>query len=83
MTTDTEIMELKALENYTDRELLELILSNQVRSEQRLYKIYAFMSEKYGTDFKKNNQHKAESFKELLSSFEDLSIDINQELSKD
>jgi len=32
-------MELKSLENYTDRELLELIISNQVRSEQRLYKI--------------------------------------------
>ena len=56
-------MELKTLDQYTDRELLELIVSNQVRTEQRIYKIYAFLFDKYKDEFSKNNKHKGE-FKE-------------------
>ena len=76
-------MELKSLENYTDRELLELIISNQVRSEQRLYKIYAFMTDKYGAEFSKHNKHKGETFEDFLDSFMGLNQQINQKLSKD
>jgi hypothetical protein len=76
-------MELKSLENYTDRELLELIVSNQVRSEQRLYKIYAFMTDEYGDKFSKHNKHKGETFEDFLDSFMGLHQQINQKLSND
>lgn len=65
-------MNIKKLEKYTDRKLLELIVSNQVRMEQRLYKMYWFMSEQYGRDFHKHNEHKGEAFKEFVESFHNL-----------
>lgn len=69
-------MELKSLKNYTKRELLELIVSNQVRSEQRLYKIYTFLFDKYKDDFSKNNQHKGKTFEDFLDSFDGLDKEI-------
>jgi hypothetical protein len=74
-------MELKSLDQYSKRELLELIVSNQVRSEQRLYKIYAFMTEKYGAEFSKHNKHKGETLEDFLSSFTGLGRQINEKLS--
>jgi len=76
-------MDIKKLEEYTDRELLELVLSNQVRIEQRLYKMYWFMSEQYGEDFQKHNEHKGEAFKEFVESFRGLNQQINQIISEE
>ena len=76
-------MEIKKLEKYTERQLLELIVSNQVRMEQRLYKMYWFMSEQYGENFHKHNEHKGEAFKEFIESFRGLKQQINQIVSED
>ena len=76
-------MELKTLDQYTDRELLELIVSNQVRTEQRIYKIYAFMTDKYGAEFSKHNKHKGETFEDFLDSFTGLDQQIGKIISKE
>jgi hypothetical protein len=76
-------MELKTLDQYTDRELLELIISNQVRTEQRIYKIYAFMTDKYGAEFSKHNKHKGETFEDFLDSFRGLDQQINNIIAKE
>ena len=76
-------MDIKKLEDYSDRQLLELIVSNQVRMEQRLYKMYWFMSEQYGENFHKHNEHKGEAFKEFVDSFHGLSQQINQIISEE
>lgn len=76
-------MELKTLDQYSKRELLELIVSNQVRTEQRISKIYAFMMDKYGAEFSKHNKHKGETFEDFLDSFMGLNQQINQKLSND
>lgn len=74
-------MELKPLNKYEDRELLELIVSNQVRMEQRLFKIYWFLSDKYGEEFQKNNEHKGEAMKEFTDSFKGLNMQIREIIS--
>lgn len=74
-------MELKTLDQYDDRELLELIVSNQVRTEQRIYKIYSFLTDKYGKEFSKHNQHKGETMEEFIDSFAGLDIQIRQIIS--
>ena len=71
-------MEIKNLDEYTDRQLLELVVSNQVRMEQRLYKMYWFMSEQYGESFNKHNEHKGEVFKDFVESFRSLNQQINK-----
>ena len=76
-------MELKTLDQYTKRELLELIVSNQVRTEQRIYKIYAFMTDKYGAEFSKHNKHKGETFEDFLDSFTGLDQQINNIIAKE
>ncbi|MDR2207124.1 MAG: hypothetical protein LBE36_13330 [Flavobacteriaceae bacterium] len=76
-------MEIKKLQEYTDRELLELAISNQVRIEQRLFKIYGFLSEKYGEAFHKHNEHKGEAFKEFISSFSGLNQQIAEIIKQD
>ena len=76
-------MNIKKLEDYTDRELLELIVSSQVRMEQRLYKVYWFMSEQYGESFHKHNEHKGEAFKEFIDSFRGLNQQISQIISEE
>ncbi|MBA0883667.1 hypothetical protein [Flavobacterium undicola] len=75
-------MELKALDQYTDRELLELIVSNQVRTEQRIYKIYTFLFDKYKDDFSKNNQHKGKTFEDFLDSFDGLDKQLRSIIEK-
>jgi len=75
-------MELKHLNEYTERELFELIVSNQVRLEQRLHKIYSFLSEKYTKEFHKHNEHKDEAFEEFLDSFSGLNRQINKLISE-
>lgn len=75
-------MELKTLDQYTDRELLKLIVSNQVRTEQRIYKIYAFLFDKYKDEFSKNNQHKGETFEDFLDSFDGLDKQIRNIITK-
>ena len=76
-------MELQSLENYTERELLELIVSNQVRSEQRLFKIYAFLSKnkQFKEEFAKNYQSKAETMQDFLNSIDELDIEIKSTIS--
>lgn len=69
-------MELKPLNEYTKRELLELIVSNQVRTEQRIFKIYTFLFDKYEDNFSKNNQHKGKTFEDFLDSFDGLDKEI-------
>ena len=69
-------MELKTLDQYSKIELLELIVSNQVRTEQRISKIYAFMMDKYGAEFSKHNNHKGETFDDFLDSFDGLYKEI-------
>ena len=75
-------MELKTLDQYTDRELLKLIVSNQVRTEQRIYKIYAFLFDKYKDEFSKNNQHKGETFEDFLVLFDGLDKQIRNIITK-
>ena len=75
-------MELKTLDEYTDRELLELIVSNQVRTEQRIYKIYAFLVDKYKDEFSQNNQHKGETFEDFLDSCDGLDKQIRNIITK-
>ena len=75
-------MELKTLDEYTDRELLELIVSNQVRTEQRIFKIYAFLFDKYKGEFSKNNQHKGETFEDFLDSFTGLDQQLRNIIAK-
>lgn len=76
-------MEIKRLSEYEDRELLEFIVSNQVRMEQRLFKIYGFLSEKHSEDFHKHNEHKGEAFEEFISSFRSLNQQINEILNNE
>lgn len=75
-------MELKTLDRYTDRELLELLISNQVRSEQRIFKIYSYMTEKYGAEFGKHNMHKSEAFEDFLDSFSGLNQQIRETIKE-
>jgi hypothetical protein len=75
-------MELKTLEQYTDRELLELIISNQVRTEQRIYKMYTFVNKKYNKEFNENSKHKIEILEEFLDSYDGLGQQINETISQ-
>lgn len=75
-------MELKTLEQYTDRELLELIISNQVRTEQRIYKMYAFVNKKYNKEFNENSKHKIEILEEFVDSYDGLGQQINETISQ-
>ena len=75
-------MKLKNLEQYSKRELLELIISNQVITEQRIFKIYSFLSQKHGEEFTQNNQHKIDVFKEFLDSYNNLDAQIRQAISE-
>ena len=75
-------MEIKRLKEYTDRQLLELILSNQVRMEQRLCKMYEFMSDKHGEEFHKNNKQKSEVMEDFVNSHYKLNQQINEIISE-
>jgi hypothetical protein len=75
-------MELKTLDQYSKRELLELIVSNQVRSEQRIYKMYSFMAGKYGAEFSKNNINKGDTFEDFLDSFSGLEQQISKTIEE-
>ena len=69
-------MDLKPIAEYSDRELLELILSNQIRTEQRIFKMYSFLSQVHNLEFHKNNQSKLEALKNFLDSFDGLDKEI-------
>ncbi|MFN8428495.1 MAG: hypothetical protein U0V04_00810 [Spirosomataceae bacterium] len=54
------------LENYSDRELLELIISNQVNIAQRVFRINDYFLEKYGKEFIDKIEHKDQTFLKLI-----------------
>ena len=60
------------LKDYSDRELLELIISNQVNLAQRLFRMNDFFLLHYGDDYVKAIEHKEPTFFKLLSENDDL-----------
>lgn len=60
------------LKNYSDRELLELIISNQVNLAQRLLRMNDFFLHHYGKDYIEKIEHKEPTFEKLLSEHESL-----------
>ncbi|APY12161.1 hypothetical protein BWZ22_13495 [Seonamhaeicola sp. S2-3] len=76
-------MKLKELSNYTDRELLEITLVNQAKIEKNIYKIYSFLSHKYGNDFIKNNIHLDEALQNIVDDFDELNRQIRDSKSYD
>jgi len=76
-------MKLKRLEEYTDRQLLELIVSNQVRLEQRLHKMYWYLANKDTENFSKHDESKSDAFKEFVESFVSLNQEIEQVIKEE
>ncbi len=60
------------LKDYSDRELLELIISNQVNLAQRLFRMNAFFLQHYGKDYIEKIKHKEPTFTKLMSENDDL-----------
>ena len=60
------------LKNYTDRELLEMIISNQTNLAQRIFRINNFFIHKYGKEYIEKIEHKEPAFSKLLSEHEHL-----------
>lgn len=60
------------LKDYSDRELLEIIISNQVNMAQRLFRMNNFFLEHYGEDYINKIEHKEPNFRKLLDEHEHL-----------
>jgi len=60
------------LKDYSDRELLELIISNQVNLAQRLFRMNDFFLQHYGKDYIEKIEHKEQTFTKLMSENDDL-----------
>lgn len=60
------------LKDYSDRELLELIISNQVNLAQRLFRMNDFFLQHYGKDYIEKIEHKEPTFTKLMSENDDL-----------
>lgn len=56
----------KRYENLSDREMMELILMNQVNIFQMLYRANHFALDKFGGDLAKMGIHKDEAYLKLL-----------------
>lgn len=55
------------LKNYSDRELLEIIISNQVTTAQIIFRMNDFFLDYYGEDYIEKINHKDATFSKLLS----------------
>jgi hypothetical protein len=60
------------IENYSARDLLELIISNQVNIAQRVFRINDYFLEKYGKEFIDKIEHKDKTFLKLIDESEHL-----------
>ena len=60
------------LKDYTDRELLELIISNQVNLAQRLFRMNDFFLGHFGKDYIEKIEHKEPNFRKLLEEHQHL-----------
>jgi hypothetical protein len=67
------------LKDFTDRELLELIISNQTNLAQRLFRMNDFFIHKYGKEYIEKIEHKEPAFSKLLSEHESLLRQIRSE----
>ena len=69
-------MEIKNLSDYTERELLEIIVSNQVHLAQYIFRVNDYLIEKEGKKFSEKIAHKDETFERLLESYNSLNRQI-------
>lgn len=59
-------MKNSKLKKYSDRDLLELILSTQVLITQRLFRMNDFFCHHYGEEYINSIQHKGPVFKKMI-----------------
>ena len=70
------------LKDHSDRELLEIINSNQVNMAQRLFRMNNFFLEDYGEDYIKKIEHKKPNFRKLLEEHEHLLQQIRSNINE-
>jgi len=70
------------LSNYSDRELLELVISNQVNISQRLFRINDFFLKHYGEEFVNEIEHKGPTFNKLIKEHKGLLQQLKSEMSE-
>lgn len=67
---------MKELKDYTDRELLEFIVSNQVRMEKHIYEITKILNESNPKLNSKYQIHLDEAYKKLIHDSRELNRQI-------
>jgi len=72
-----------ALNDFSDRELLEIIISNQVNLAQRLFRMNDFFLGHYGEDYIKKIEHKEPNFRKLLREHDELLMQIRARREQD
>jgi hypothetical protein len=70
------------LENFSDRELLELIIANQVNVTQRLFRMNHFFMEHYGEPYISKMDHKSDVFEKLIKENDSLLQQIHASMKK-